>query len=72
MKSELLNQPCPECGCVDKRISRKRNRAGNEDAFYIPHIPEGDVGVMKCSECGHIFEVFEESKMPIEVKKKLV
>jgi Cys-rich peptide (TIGR04165 family) len=72
MKAECLNQECPKCGCKDKRISRKRNKQSNEDAFYIPHIPQGTIGVIKCSECGHLFEYCTDSKMPVEVKKILV
>lgn len=73
MKSEEMNQKCPECGSTDKRISRRRNSKRGEDAFYIPHIPEGDVGIIRCSECGHIFEYCPvDRKPPLEVKKKLV
>lgn len=69
MKAEYLNQKCPDCGCKDKRISRRRNPKSSEDAFYIPHIPQGDVGVIKCDECGHVFEFCEDSKLPVNVKK---
>jgi hypothetical protein len=30
------------------------------------------VGIVKCGECGHVFEICENSKMPVEVKKTLV
>ncbi|MDP1552072.1 MAG: TIGR04165 family Cys-rich peptide [Methanobacteriaceae archaeon] len=72
MKCENLNQECPKCGSMDKRISHKRNVDSGGDAFYIPHIPQGSVGVIKCNECGHLFEVCADSEMPVEVKKKLV
>jgi len=72
MKCENLNQVCPECGCKDKRISRRRNSSASGDAFYIPHIPQGSVGIIKCGECGHIFEICADSEMPVEVKKTLV
>ena len=36
MKAEKLNQKCPECGCTDKDISRKRDTGTNDEAFYIP------------------------------------
>ncbi|MDP3066568.1 MAG: TIGR04165 family Cys-rich peptide [Methanobacteriaceae archaeon] len=72
MKTEDLAIKCPECGCVDKKISRKRNPKASEDAFFIPHVPQGDVGVIKCSECGHLFEYCKDHPMPLEVKKKLI
>ncbi|GAB6056676.1 TIGR04165 family Cys-rich peptide [Methanobacterium alkalithermotolerans] len=69
MKFEELNKKCPECGCQDKNISHKRNPESSEDAFYIPHIPQGSVGVIRCSGCGHLYEYCTNSKMPVEIKK---
>jgi len=75
MKPEDMSKKCPECSCQDKRISRKRAKDIDQDtadAYYIPHIPQGDVGVIRCSQCGHIFEYCTERKPPLEVKKILV
>lgn len=73
MKPEEMAIECPECGEKDKRISRRRNSKRSQDAFYIPHIPEGDVGIIRCSKCGHVFEYCPtDRKPPLEVKKKLV
>jgi len=69
MKAEYLNQNCPECGCKDKKISRRRNSRSNADAFYIQHIPQGDMGIIKCDKCGHVFEYCKDSKLPVKVKK---
>ncbi len=69
MKFEEINKQCPLCKCQDKSISRKRTSDLNEDTFYIRHIPQGTVGVIRCSECGHIFEYCHDSKMPVKVKK---
>ncbi len=72
MKPEEMSQKCPECGSTDKRISRRRNSKRSQDAFYIPHIPEGDMGIFRCTDCGHIFEYCPPRKPLLEVKKKLV
>ncbi len=69
MKTEDLNQACPECGCKDKSVGRKKNRKIGAEVCYIPHLPEGTVGVIRCSECGHIFEYCKERKLKQEVKK---
>lgn len=72
MKAEDLKEKCPECGSTEKRISRRRNPKDSSDAFYIPHIPEGSVGIIRCTECGHIFEYCKESKLPVELKKLII
>jgi Cys-rich peptide (TIGR04165 family) len=72
MKVEELNIKCPECGSTEKRISRRRNPKRSSDACYIPHIPQGSVGVIRCTDCGHLFEYCKESKMPVEVKKLII
>ncbi len=69
MKAEQLNQKCPECGCTDKDISRKRNTGTNDEAFYIPHVPQGTIGVIRCSECRHIFEYCTDEECLVEIKK---
>jgi len=68
MKSEDLNQACPECGCKDKTISQ-RTKQTSVDTCYIPHIPDGKQGVILCSECGHLFEFCKDRKLKEEVKK---
>jgi len=68
MKAEYLKKECPECGCRDKRISRRSTKS-SEDAFYIQHIPQGNLGIIKCDECGYVFELCENSKLPVKVKK---
>lgn len=72
MKAEYLAQKCPKCDCQDKRISRRRKGKGNEDAFYIPHVPQAGVGIIRCSECGYIFEYCKEREPVLKVKKLLV
>ena len=72
MKPEDMGQKCPECGSADKNISRRRNCKVTQNEFYIPHIPEGDVGIFRCTDCGYIFEVCPHRKPPVEVKKILV
>jgi len=69
MKTEQLNKKCPECGCIDKDISRKRNTGTNDEAFYIPHVPQGTMGVIRCSECGHLFEYCIDDDDLVEIKR---
>jgi len=69
MKTEDLNQECPKCGCKDKSISQTKNKETAVDICYIPHIPDGVVGVIRCSECGHLFEYCKNRKLKQEVKK---
>jgi Cys-rich peptide (TIGR04165 family) len=69
MKAEKLSQKCPECGCTDKDISRKRDTGTNDEAFYIPHVPQGTIGVIRCSECGHIFEYCTNEECLVDIKK---
>jgi len=69
MKAEKLSQKCPKCGCTDKDISRKRDTGTNDEAFYIPHIPQGTIGVIRCSECGHLFEYCTNEDCLVEIKK---
>ncbi len=72
MKPEEMSKKCPECGSTEKRISRRRVSKGVADPFYIPHIPQGDVGIIRCTKCGYIFEYCPIRKPPLEVKKLLV
>lgn len=72
MKAEDMSKKCPQCNCTDKNISRKKTSHISQEVFYIPHVPQSDVGVIKCSQCGHIFEYCIERKPPLEVKKILV
>ena len=72
MKAEDMARECPECGSKDKKISRTRNPECKDNAYYIPHVPEGGVGVIRCGECGYVFEYCLERKPPLEVKKILV
>ncbi len=72
MKPEEMSQKCPECNCQDKRISRRSSNRIKPDASYIAHIPQGDVGIIRCKDCGYIFEYCTHRKPPLEVKKILV
>ena len=72
VKTEDLSQECPKCGSTNKKISRKRIPDAVGDAFMIPHVPNSEVGVIKCTDCGHIFEYCKDHPMPLEVKKKLI
>lgn len=72
MKAEELSQKCPECGCADKVISTRKNPEIGVAKLMIPHLPDGDVGVIKCSECGHLFEYCKDHPMPLEVKKRRI
>ena len=69
MKAEKLSQKCPKCGCTDKDISRKRDTGTNDEAFYIPHIPQGTIGVIRCSDCGHLFEYCTNEECLVDIKK---
>lgn len=69
MKPEEFCCECPKCGCKDKKVSRIRTKTDPSDVLYIPNVPDGDVGVIRCSECGHIFEYCKSIKPPLEVKK---
>ncbi|MGV8143846.1 MAG: TIGR04165 family Cys-rich peptide [Methanothermobacter sp.] len=70
MKSEEMSKKCPECGSQDKNISR---RCGGKitDTLYVSHIPQGNVSIIRCSKCGHVFECCE-AKPPVEIKKIVV
>ena len=69
MKPEEMSKKCPECNCQDKRIARRSSNRVNHDASYIAHIPQGDVGIIRCSECGYIFEYGLHRNSPLQVKK---
>lgn len=72
MKSEDMAQKCPKCGSTDKSISRTCNIEELDkftDSVYIQHIPTGSIGVIRCSECGYVFEYCKNSKMPVKIKK---
>jgi Cys-rich peptide (TIGR04165 family) len=71
MKPEEMNQKCPECGSSDKRISR-RCSSKITDARYIAHLPQGDLGLIRCSQCGHIFEYCTHPHPPLKVKKIVI
>jgi Cys-rich peptide (TIGR04165 family) len=72
MKPEEMCQKCPECGSTDKRISRRSSKRIKPDAAYISHMPQGDVGIIRCKECGYIFEYCTHRNPPLKVKKILV
>jgi len=71
MKTEDLNQECPECGCKDKSVSQTKKKAEHQTQSYnpVPHFDVGVVGVIRCSKCGHIFEYCKDRKLEQEVKK---
>ncbi|HHT19189.1 MAG: TIGR04165 family Cys-rich peptide [Euryarchaeota archaeon] len=69
MKTEELNQKCPKCGCQDKTVSQTLIKETFVDMCYIPHIPSGVVGIIRCTKCGHIFEYCKDQKLKQEVKK---
>ena len=56
MKTEDLNQECPECGCKDKSVSQTKKKAEHKNKSYntVPHFDVGVVGVYAASKCGHI------------------
>ena len=72
MKPEEMSQKCPACGSTEKKISRRSSQRIKPDAAYIAHIPQGDVGIIRCTECGNIFEYCTHRNPPLKVKKILV
>lgn len=75
MKAEELSHECPNCGCVDKSIGKTREI--DEDApdlletMITCAVPSGgSLGVIRCTECGHIFEYCKESGLDKLVKKR--
>jgi Cys-rich peptide (TIGR04165 family) len=72
MKPEDMSQKCPECEARDKKISRRCSERVNPDAAYIAHMPQGDVTIIRCSNCGYIFQQCAHGKPPLDVKKILV
>lgn len=72
MKPEEMAKKCPKCGCQDKNRSQIRKGEGDDTIFFIPHVPKNGVEVIRCNECGHIFEYCEECKPVLEVKKKVI
>jgi len=72
MKPEEMAKKCPECSTKDKKICRRSSSNVNPEAAYIAHIPQGDVTIIRCSNCGHIFQQCPHGKPPLEVKKILV
>jgi len=71
MKTEDLNQECPKCGCKDKNVSQTKKKAPHITQAHnpVPHFDVGVVGVIRCTECGHIFEYCKDQKLKQEVKK---
>lgn len=71
MKSENFCQECPKCGSTDKSIGKKRSGIEDEktDTRYIQHIPSGSVGLIRCTQCGYIFEYCKDREMPVKIKK---
>ncbi|HHT19190.1 MAG: TIGR04165 family Cys-rich peptide [Euryarchaeota archaeon] len=71
MKTEKLKQKCPKCGCKDKNVSQTKKNAQHVTQSHnpVPHFDVGVVGVIRCSECGHIFEYCKDQKLKHEVKK---
>jgi len=60
MKPEEFIQKCPKCSSVDKFIGRTRqfNEAPHllETVITCAVPPGGSRGVIRCRECGYIFE----------------
>jgi Cys-rich peptide (TIGR04165 family) len=74
VKAEDLNQKCPECGCINKNVSKKMTKEDvqEHESDFVRHVPSGSQGVIRCTDCGYIFEYCQEHPMPLEVKKKLI
>lgn len=70
MKSEEMNQKCPECGSRDKSISTVKNPK-NKEKLKEAGIDETNilVGSIRCSSCGYLFEYCKDGKCLIEVKR---
>jgi len=49
--------------------AEKLNSGTNDEAFYIPHVPQGTIGVIRCSKCGHIFEYCTNEECLVDIKK---
>ena len=72
MKAEEMSRKCPECNSQDKKISRRSKKGVCIDASYMAHMPQEDVGIIRCTECGYIFEYCTHRNPPLRVKILLV
>lgn len=76
MKADELCQKCPKCGSTDKSMGRTRKF--DKD---VPHLLEthitcavpsgGSIGVIRCTECGHIFDYCKENVKLDKLIKKI-
>jgi Cys-rich peptide (TIGR04165 family) len=71
MKSEDFGKKCPNCGSTDKSIARKKNEEDQEqhESDYARHVPSCSMGVIRCTQCGYIFEYCEDRELPVKIKK---
>lgn len=74
MKPEEFSQNCPKCGSIDKFLGRtwKFNKSTESikiNTYATATSPGGSLGVISCSECGHVFEYFKGGKWDSLIKK---
>jgi Cys-rich peptide (TIGR04165 family) len=75
MKAEELCQKCPKCGGTDKSIGRTRKFDEAPDFLEI-HITcavpsGGSIGVIRCTNCGYIFNYCKENVKLDKLIKKI-
>lgn len=73
MKPEEFGQKCPKCSSTEKLIGRTRKFDETPhllETVITCAIPsEGSIGVIRCRECGYIFEYCKERKLDKLINK---